>query len=242
MDKHIIFERARDYLASELGCTPGELSGSGTAYVQNSAAQPPFIKLAAVGERVIASASPELLERVRELTGGRSRDEIFELPFVYGQTIHFVPDNIPDLPLPGGFEYKLLEGDAVYGLAGLEGFPNSLAFDESGRTGTGIAFFAQRDGKVLALAGAGEEYDGLWEMGVDTDPACRGQGLGAALISRLTLELMDRGRVPFYSASVTNIGSQSVAHRAGLRPLWVDSYSNIFLEDYIYKDITGNWS
>ena len=51
---------------------------------------------------------------------------------------------------------------------------------------------------------------------------------------------MARGQAPFYSASVTNIGSQSVAHRAGLRPLWVDTYSNTLLEDYIYKDITIN--
>lgn len=90
------------------------------------------------------------------------------------------------------------------------------------------------------MPGPGKEYEGLWEMGVDTDPAHRGEGLGAALVARLSRELMARGQVPFYSASVTNIGSQSVAHRAGLRPLWVDTYSNTLLEDYIYKDITIN--
>ena len=75
MNKHIILDRTRDYLAAELGC------------------------------------SPELLPRVRELTEGRSRDELFELPLVYGQTIHFVPDEISSLPLPDGYEYSLLEGE-----------------------------------------------------------------------------------------------------------------------------------
>ncbi len=240
MDRHIIFDRARRYLAAELGCDVSELSGSGTVYVANERARAPFIKLAAIGERVIASASPELLPKVRELTEGRSRDEIFELPLVYGQTIHFVPDSVPDIPLPGGYEYRLLEGDGVYELSGLEGFPNSLAFDGAGHTGTGIVFFAKSGDGIIALAGAGEEYEGLWEMGVDTDPAYRGRGLGAALVARLAGELMARGRAAFYSASVTNTGSQSVAHRAGLRPLWVDTYSNTLLEDYIYKDISIN--
>lgn len=240
MNRHIIFDRARRYLAAELGCLPEELSGSGTLYVQNDRAGQPYLKLAAIGERVIVSASPELLPGARRLTEGRSRDEIFELPLVYGQTIHFVPDHVPDLPLPGGYDHRLLERDGVYELAGLEGFPNSLAFDEDGHTGTGIVFFAKSGDRIIALAGAGKEYEGLWEMGVDTDPAHRGEGLGAALVARLSRELMARGQVPFYSASVTNIGSQSVAHRAGLRPLWVDTYSNTLLGDYIYKDITTN--
>ena len=115
-----------------------------------------------------------------------------------------------------------------------------ISFDRRGHTGTGIVFFAQSRGKIAALAGAGEESEGLWEMGVDTEPSHRGRGLGAALVSRLSLELMERGRVPFYSASVTNIDSQSVAHRAGLRPLWVDTYSNTLLDSYIYKATTIN--
>lgn len=240
MNKNIIIRSVCAYLSARLDCSPDELSGSGTVYVPNRTAEPPFLQLAAVGERVIVSASPELLPRVRELTEGRSRDEIFELPLVYGQTIHFIPDNVPDIPLPDGYEYRLLEGDDISELSGLRGFPNSLAFDESGHTGTGIVFFARSGDNIAALAGAGQEAPGLWEMGVDTDPAHRGRGLGAALAARLARELMQRERAPFYSASVTNIGSQSVAHRAGLRPLWVDTYSNTLLEDYIYKDITVN--
>lgn len=38
MNRHIIFDRARRYLAAELGCLPEELSGSGTLYVQNDRA------------------------------------------------------------------------------------------------------------------------------------------------------------------------------------------------------------
>lgn len=236
MNKHVIMESINAYLCSRLGCALSDLSGAGTLYVPNKNAEPPFLQLAAIGELVIVSASPELLQRVKALTQVRTRDELFELPLVYGQTIHFIPDNIPDIPLPDGYEYRLLEGEAIGELAGLTGFPNSMAFDEDGHTGTGIVCFAQSKGKIIALAGAGKEAGNLWEMGVDTDPAYRGKGLGAALVSWLTRELLARERVPFYSASVTNIGSQSVAHRSGLRPCWVDTYSNVLRDGYIYKD------
>lgn len=237
MNKHIILKAIQSYLSARLGCTPEDLSGAGTLYVADQNAEPPFLQLAAVGERVIVSASPDLLPEIERLTQGRTRDELFELPLAYGQTIHFIPDDIPDIPLPSGYEYRLLEGEAIDRLAGLAGFPNSLAFGENGRTGTGIVCFAEAQGKIIALAGAGQEAETLWEMGVDTDPAHRGRGLGAALTVWLTRELLARERAPFYSASVTNIGSQSVAHRSGLRPCWVDTYSNVLREDYIYKNL-----
>ncbi len=83
---------------------------------------------------MVVSASPELLPQVKALTQGRTRDELFELPLVYGQTIHFIPDQVSDMPLSAGYEYHLLEGVALGQLAGLSAFPNSLAFDEDGHT------------------------------------------------------------------------------------------------------------
>lgn len=244
MNKSDMRKSIQAYLCAQLDCTPDDLSGtggsssSGTVYVPNRSAEPPFIRLAAIGQRVIVSASPDLLPRIEEWTRNRCRDEIFELPLVYGQTIHYIPDEVPQLPLPSGYNYRLLEGEAIRQLAGLTGFPNSLAFDSQGRTGTGIVCFAEAEGKIIALAGAGQEYESLWEMGVDTDPNYRSQGLGAALVSWLTRELLARERVPFYSASVTNIGSQSAAHRSGLRPYWMDTYSNVLLDDYVYKNLS----
>lgn len=236
MNPCIIINTVRAYLAAQMDCAPEDLSGSGVLYVPNRTVQPPFLKLAVIGGRVVVSASPELLPQVKALTQGRTRDELFELPLVYGQTIHFIPDQVSDMPLPAGYAYHLLEGEALGQLAGLSGFPNSLAFDEEGHTGTGMVCFAQSQDQIIALAGAGEQSQSLWEMGVDTSPSHRGRGLGAALVSWLARELLARERVPFYSASVTNIGSQSVAHRSGLRPCWMDTYSNVLGEDYIYKE------
>ena len=58
----------------------------------------------------------------------------------------------------------------------------------------------------------------------------------------LALEILKKGIVPFYSASVTNVGSQMVASRAGYIPCWVDTFGNVFDEYYAYdiEAVVGN--
>ena len=57
--------------------------------------------------------------------------KFFECPFVYGQTIHYVPENIcTDVTLPS-WDYTfdfLFDGDISSLHGGERGFDNSLAF------------------------------------------------------------------------------------------------------------------
>lgn len=241
IDTKKILAAARAYAAGQMGCEADVFSQEGTFFVANKDEKALFIKFIAMGKSVVASASPELLPMVRKWTQGKSRDEIFEFPLVFGQTIHFVPDHkaFGVKPLPKAYTYGLLEEQDIKRLAGLQGFPNSLVFDETGHTAARIVFYAMEDSRVIGLAGAGQETENLWEMGVDVLPAYRNQGLASVLVSHLAEKIMEKGLVPFYSASVTNIGSQSVAHRCGLMPCWVSTYSNTLLEGYTYKDLLG---
>lgn len=241
MDTKKIFAAAQEYLAGQLGCKANVFTQEGVFFVANGNEKPPFIKLAAMGKSVVVSASPELLPKVRKWTQGKSRDEVFEFPLVFGQTIHFVPDlkTFGPKPLSGTYTYDLLEGQDIKRLAGLKRFPNSLVFDRDGNTGARIVFYAMEAGRIIGLAGAGQEAEGLWEMGVDVLPAHQNKGLASALVSCLAEKIMEKGIAPFYSASVTNVGSQAVAHRCGLMPCWVSTYSSMLREGYAYKDLLG---
>lgn len=232
-------ERAKAYVAAHLNCKPEDLEREGTVFAAREAAGASFLKIAAMGNSVVVSASPGLLPSVKKLTEGKSRDEIFELPFAYGQSIYYLPDvkALRRLPLPGGYGWKLLEEDGLQSLRGISGFENSLAFDEKGETPTCIVFYAEKDGKIAGLAGAAREGDGLWEMGVDVRPPHRNRGLAAALVSNLAVTILEKGIVPFYCASVTNVGSQAVAHRSGLIPCWVSTYGNIFDSGFAYREL-----
>lgn len=113
------------------------------------------------------------------------------------------------------FRYRcdVLLDEEILALQGLTGFDNSLVFEEDGST-VARAVCIAGDGKdIIGIAGAsGTSVDSFWEVGVDVREKYRGEGVGTYLVSRLTNELTERDIVPFYSASVTNIGSQRTAH------------------------------
>ena len=229
-------------MSREYYCTPADLSGNKTVYSVNTHAERPYIKIIAYRNCVVVCTSEDLRSRVRELLRGKTRDEIFELPLVYGQTIHFVPGGVcgEDIPVPPGYECESLFGGGILTLAGLTGFENSLAFDENGHTPAAAVCVARRNGRLIGVAGASKSpISGLLEIGIDVAKEHRNVGLGTCLVRRLTKELLARNIVPFYSASVTNLGSQMVASRSGYIPCWVDTFGTILDGSSAYNHLTG---
>ena len=229
MEQSFIDMIIKTYLAEQFFCQSSELENDDTFFTINNKSTLPYIKIMAYNKCVIISTSQSLHLKVKAALTGKNRDEIFEFPFVYGQTIHFIPDfkKVQRLLLPNDYSYELLQGSEIQKLRYIEGFDNSLVFDSSGHTSTSIVFLAKKDNEVIALAGAGSETNNLWEVGVDVKPEYRKSGLGTKLVSNLTVDIIKQGIVPFYSASVTNLGSQMVANRSGYIPCWIDTYGNI---------------
>jgi len=79
------------------------------------------------------------------------------------------------------------------------------------------------DGKKLAgLAGCSADCETMWQIGVDVLPAYRRQNIASALTSRLAIEILERGKVPFYCAAWSNIRSVRNAIKSGFYPAWVE--------------------
>lgn len=76
--------------------------------------------------------------------------------------------------------------------------------------------------KLVALAACSADCDTMWQIGVDVLPEYRRQYIASALTSRLALEILERGKVPFYCAAWSNIKSVRNAIRSGFRPAWVE--------------------
>ena len=90
------------------------------------------------------------------------------------------------------------------------------------------------DGETLVgLAGCSADCEGMWQIGVDVLPAYRRQNIASALTSRLAVEILERGKVPFYCAAWSNIKSVRNAIRSGFRPAWVEltAKSAAFVEE-----------
>lgn len=55
--------------------------------------------------------------------------------------------------------------------------------------------------RLIGLAGCSADCHTMWQIGIDVLPDYRRQGVAAALVSRLALETLARGKVPFYCAA-----------------------------------------
>lgn len=211
-------------LADQFACPSALLRRSGTFFTIHSTARAPHIQMLAYRSCVVVCTSADVHDCVKAALKGKSRDEIFEFPFVYGQTIHYIPDPARLQPptLPAGFDCEMLQNDQIRSLNDYTDFDNSLSADAA------LALVARQNGKIIAAAGASAEFHNLFEMGVDVLPDYRNAGLATSLVRGLTQHILRQNGVPFYSASVTNIGSQMVASRCGLIPCWVDTFGNTF--------------
>lgn len=243
--KEIIKNKIEGLLSKGFCCSPEALNGDQTVYSVDLHVTRPYIKILAYRDCVVVCTSEDLHDRVQELLINKDRDEIFEFPLVYGQTIHYVPDDscADDMLASLKYECEYLFYRDILALDGLSGFENSLAFDENGSTSTRAVHIARDKDRIIGVAGAAETLvKGVWEIGIDVMEKYRRSRLGTYLVRGLTKELLARDIIPFYSASVTNIGSQMVASRCGYIPFWVDTFGTILDGSSIYNDIIGGLS
>lgn len=75
--------------------------------------------------------------------------------------------------------------------------------------------------KLVGLAGCSADCEDMWQIGVNVLPQYRRNGIAAAVTSRLALEILNRGKVPFYCAAWCNLKSVGNAIKCGFRPAWV---------------------
>ena len=77
-------------------------------------------------------------------------------------------------------------------------------------------------GELIGLAGCSADCEEMYQIGIDVLPKYRRQGVASALTSKLALEILALGKVPFYCAAWSNIKSVNNAIKCGFRPAWVE--------------------
>ena len=130
---------------------------------------------------------------------------------------------LPDLTLLGShpckYEIRVLHPQDFQALY-LPQWSNALCAD---RKENDVLCVGAYDGETLiGLAGASADCETMYQIGIDVLPEYRRQGIAAALTSRLTEEILDLGKVPFYCAAWSNIRSVRNAITCGYRPAWVE--------------------
>ena len=190
-------------------------------------------QIVSYGNNAVASVLREFREITEKYINSYPVEHLFETPNLHvlnealmekGQKIcfmaeYFLPDVNALRPLDCPFELRILTQADFADLYRPE-WSNALCEKRKHLDVLGIGAY---DGdKLVGLAGCSADCDGMWQIGIDVLPEYRRQGIASCLTSRLAIEILNRGRVPFYCAAWCNVRSVRNAIKSGFRPAWVE--------------------
>lgn len=194
----------------------------------------PFVcNLVSYGTNIVASVQEEYKELAVQYIQKYSIEHCFETPNMhmlndgfeeYGMRVcfmaeYFLPDVscIKELSCP--YERKILQKEDFAELY-VESWSNALCEKRKELDVLGVGAYDQ--GRLIGLAGCSADCDTMWQIGVDVLPEYRRKGVASAVTSRLALEILKRGKVPFYCCAWSNVKSARNAIKSGFRPAWVE--------------------
>lgn len=241
MTNQDVLRIAMEQSALDLGCAAADFTAPENVVVESTVSPharkylklPFFCQLASYGGNVVASCDKAIMPQVKAYLDRYTWYHCFETPNLHALADILAPYDhqacfmasyyLPDLrvleekncPYP----VRVLEQpefQAYY----LPEWSNALCADRKHLDALAVGAY---DGeKLIALAGASADCDAMWQIGIDVLPAYRRRGIASALTSRLALEVLKRGKVPFYCAAWSNVLSGRNAVASGFRPSWVE--------------------
>ena len=196
-------------------------------------ALPVACDLVSYGNNIVASIQEEYREIVEAYIEKYPVEHCFETPNMHvlndefqkkGYRICFMAEYfLPDLEymkeLPCDYELRLLEQKDFSDLYTPQ-WSNALCEARKQLDVLGVG--AYDHGKLIGLAGCSADFDTMWQIGIDVLPEYRRKGIASCLTTRLAMEAIKRGKVPFYCAAWSNIKSVRNAIKSGFRPAWVE--------------------
>ena len=222
-----------DFLSLENKATLSQISSGRRRFREEA----DFFKAATMGYGTVISAASEMLEFAQDILGKCSGAEIFEQTKIgkineqlakYNKVIAFNSIfYLPSTPYryvpKDGFCLKFYEEkEIVSELYPIKGFDNALMYNASKPRHDVLAVCALNGGQIVGMAGASNDSDRFWQIGIDVLPEYRGLGIATELVSALTQAVFMHGAVPYYGTWSGNIASQNTARRAGYYPVWTE--------------------
>ena len=218
-----------DFMAEENVVFPLKLGKSARKYLK----EPITCNFVSYGNNIVAASIPETMEIVSAYTEKFEFYHCFETPNMHwldermkenGYRVCFMAEYfLPDVNAlkrrECNYHLKVLEQKNFANLY-LPVWSNALCEDRKQLDVLGVG--AYDNGKLIGLAACSADCDDMWQIGVDVLPAYRRQGIASSLTSNLAIEIMDRGKVPFYCCAWSNLKSVKNALRSGFVPGWVE--------------------
>lgn len=236
-----ILEIALQQSAYDCNCSPDDfLSEKNTVILSKAHPKarryvplPLECDLVSYGNNIVAQVSERTKTAVTKYIGKYPAYCCFETPQInalndllapFGLKVcfmaeYFLPDVTKLTELDCGYDLRVLQKADFENLYE-EQWSHCLTFDDRDRDV--LAVGAYDSGRLIGLAGCSADCEMMYQIGVDVLPEYRRKGVASAVTSRLTIEVLKRGKVPFYCAAWSNIRSVRNAVKSGFRPAWVE--------------------
>ncbi len=189
--------------------------------------------LISYGNNIVASVQEECRDIVSDYMNKYSVEHCFETPH-----LHVLDDALKNLNIRSCFmaEYflpdlnYLQERSCNYSIQLLhqedfadlyiDTWSNALCEKRKELDVLGVGAFDA--GRMVGFAACSADCESMWQIGVDVLPEYRRQNIASALTSRLALEILYAGKIPFYCAAWSNVKSVRNAVKSGFRVAWVE--------------------
>lgn len=150
---------------------------------------------------------------------------------------HIAQSFLPDLDympdLNSEIETKVFFEDEIIELYGDKRFTMALDYKRTGERVDVIAIAAYVNGQIVGVAGATNDCETMWQIGIDVLEEFRFQKIASTLTYLLSKEILNRGIVPFYCCAWSNLASKNTARKAGFKDAWIELTAKSLDEEWI---------
>ncbi|GKU25104.1 GNAT family N-acetyltransferase [Clostridium folliculivorans] len=239
-----IWKIAMEQSAIDLNCKATDFMSKGSTVVTSKLNEgrkkcykkPMFCGLAYYGEGLVASVDERIKEFMEVFVSRHSEYRCFDTPQLivlnkefgkYGKCVCFIAEFfLPDLEkkvlINENIEVKVFSEDEIPALYEDDRFHMALGYNSDSDKKDVLAVVGFVDGKIAGVAGASNDCDTMWQIGIDVLPEFRRIGVASTLTKILTDEIIKCGKVPFYCTAWSNIASKSNAVKCGYKTAWVE--------------------
>ena len=231
---HLITEQ----FAIDYGCTVADFGSKETLVTElhpkdggRKREEPGILSMLSFRGKLVIAAAPELMDWSRSVLAKHcSAQWCFEAGTLisidrklqeYGYEINqahlfFTPKFITPAPV---HPVRFLRSAEIAELESDERIDEAFLFADDMEDVLGAAIYDDAQG-LLAVAGATANSERMWEMGVNS--FAEGKGYAVSVLSALTQEILNQGKVPYSGTALSHTASQNISLRAGLVPTFCE--------------------
>lgn len=197
---------------------------------------PHFCQLVCYGNAVVASVDRQIEEFMTSFVNRHLGFRCFDMPQLnllnsefnkHNKCIgriaeYYLPDITKSREVNPDFDIKILRHSEITSLYHDNRFHMALSYDTESERRDVIAAVGYRKGEIIGVAGASNDSDTMWQVGIDVISEYRGKGVASVLTKVLTDEILKQKIVPFYGTAWSNIASKNTAVNSGYKAAWVE--------------------